>query len=349
LRIQNPVGKQAHDIRIAATEGQEVKRPRLTIEDVTNAAMIESDRKERTLRNRIRHLENELATAAASAERVRKVNAVGVFPSLSRKRQKGDRIRVAFGDLHGCKANGPAVSALLSDIKMLSPDEIILGGDMTDCGGFLAQHHTMGYVAETDYTWEEDIAATNAFLDALQEAAPGAVLLYMEGNHENRVERWIITETLRHPQDARYLRSILGPHNMLRLKERGIRFYARNEQHGNCRQPGFIQRGKCFFVHEISSGRNAASTALNRVGGNVVFFHTHTSDSAIGFRPGVGNIGAWNPGCLCELRPMWQHTRPNDWTHGYAVQMVAANENFLHINVPIVDGQSLLIPFTKKK
>ncbi len=324
-------------------------KERLTVKQVTESRQVETERVERKLKARIRHLEHELSAAAGSAERLRTLKTVKVSPGPSRKRDKEDRIRVAFGDMHGMKADGPAISALLADIGTLDPDEIIIGGDMADCGGFLAQHHTMGYVAETDYTWEEDIAATNAFLNALQTVAPRATIDYLEGNHENRVERWIITQTLRHRKDARLLRSILGPHKMLRIKERGITFYARNEQHGSCRQPGFVQKGKCFFVHEVTSGRNAASAALNKVGGNVVFFHTHTSDSAVGFRPGIGNIGAWNPGCLCELRPMWQHTRPNDWTHGYAVQMVARSNQFLHINVPIVDGRSLLIPFTSKK
>ncbi len=243
----------------------------------------------------------------------------------------------------------PAVAAALEDIRRIDPDEIVIGGDMADCGGFLAQHHVMGYVAETDYSYEEDIAAANTFLDQLQAAAPRAAIHYLEGNHENRVERWIITQTLRHQKDSRLIRSILAPDVMLGLPARGIRFYPRNEVHGDCRQPGFLRRGKCYFVHEISSSANAAADALKKVAGNVVFFHTHREDSARGFRPNVGDIGSWNPGCLCQKRPMWQHTKPNDWTNGYAVQFVAASENFLHINVPIVDGVSLLVPFTSRK
>ncbi len=242
-----------------------------------------------------------------------------------------------------------AVAATLADIRTLDPDEIILGGDMADCGGFLAQHHVWGYVAETDYSYEEDIAATNDFLDQLSAVAPRASIHYLEGNHENRVERWIITQTLRNPKDSRKLRSILAPDVMLGLPARGIRFYPRNEIHGDCRQPGFLRRDKCYFVHEVASSPNAAAKALAKVAGNVVFFHTHCSDAMTGFRPNVGDIGAWNPGCLCQKRPMWQHTRPNEWTNGYAVQFVNAQKNFLHINVPIVDGQSLLVPFTSRK
>jgi len=305
-------------------------------------------RKEKSYKQRISYLERQLSHAAASAEAQLRARAIPLRSGKPRRRTKDDIVRVTFGDVHGCKMDAEAVSALLGDIKILDPDEIVIGGDLTDCGGFLAQHHTLGYVAETEYTWEEDNKAANQFLDKLQAAAPKASIDELEGNHENRVERWIITQTLRNQKDASALCKILGPEAMLRLKERGIRFYARNETHGNCRQPGFLRKGKCFFVHEVSSARNAALAAINLVAGNVVFFHTHRHDAVVGFRPGVGDVGAWNPGCLCQKRPMWQHTKPNDWTHGYGVQLIARSGNFLHINVPIVDGQSLLIPLTKR-
>lgn len=305
-------------------------------------------RKERRLKQRISMLERELAAAATSAEAQRRSQPIKLQPEKARRRGKDDIVRVTFGDMHGCKMERKAVSALLADIRMLDPDEILLGGDMTDCGGFLAQHFTLGYVAETEYCWEKDNATTNAFLDDLQKAAPRARIELLEGNHENRVERWIITQTLRHHRDAAFLRRILGPEAMLKLKGRGIRFYARNEKHGDCRQPGFVRKGKCFFVHEVSSGKGAAVAAINLVAGNVVFFHTHTASNFVGFRAGVGDVGAWNPGCLCQKRPMWQHTRPNDWTNGYGVQLIARSGNFLHTNVPIVDGQSLFLPLTKR-
>jgi predicted MPP superfamily phosphohydrolase len=306
------------------------------------------DRKERILKQRVAQLERELASAAMSAEARRIARPVRTHPGKPRTRTKRDVVRIIFGDVHGCKMEHSSVAALMGDIAILDPDEIVIGGDLTDCGGFLAQHHTLGYVAETEYSWEDDNAAANQFLDALSEAAPKATIEYLEGNHENRVERWIITETLRNHDDAAFLRKILGPEAMLSLPRRGIKFYARNENHGDCRQPGFVRKGKCFFVHEVSSARNAALAAINLVAGNIVFFHTHRAESVVGFRPNIGDVGGWNPGCLCVKRPMWQHTKPNDWTNGYAVQLIAPSENFLHINVPIVDGQSLLIPLTKR-
>jgi hypothetical protein len=61
----------------------------------------------------------------------------------------------------------------------------------------------------------------------------------------------------------------------------------------------------------------------------------------------IGDIRAWNPGCLCQLQPLWCHTRPTDWNHGYGVQSVLPSGEFLHINVPIIEGRSLLMPIWK--
>ena len=33
--------------------------------------------------------------------------------------------------------------------------------------------------------------------------------------------------------------------------------------------------------------------------------------------------------------------------HGYGLQNVGRDEEFLHINVPIVDGKSLMVPLTQ--
>ena len=102
--------------------------------------------------------------------------------------------------------------------------------------------------------------------------------------------------------------------------------------------------GKCHFWHGTSTAKHAASVNLGQIAGNVVYGHTHREDHSSGRPVATGDIGAWNPGCLCQLQPLWCHTRPTSWTHGYGVQLVAPSGRFLHINVRIVEGQSLLLP-----
>jgi hypothetical protein len=251
-------------------------------------------------------------------------------------------IRVICNDVHGSMMDEDAVGAFLSDLKMWNPNEVVLNGDIIECGGFLAAHHTLGYVAQTEYSWQADIAAGNWFLDEVQKAAPNAVIHFIEGNHEDRVERWIVDQTMRHNRDSEFLRTMLSPKTLLRLDERGVKYYERGKHHINGLPPGWIKLGKIFFVHELGGGKNAASKAVGTTAGNVVFAHTHQEDSSTLVLPGVGLVKAWNPGCLCQRQPLWRHSNPTNWSHGYGVQFIEDNGEFLHVNVPIFEGRSLV-------
>lgn len=309
-----------------------------------------------SLQHKIRDLEQQLAATKRKNSLLTEllhrsqqpVRALKMTPA-KRRPTKGDRVRVIIPDSHGSAIDPQAAATFLADLKALDPDEIIMGGDHVDCGGFLAQHHTLGYVAQTNYTYEEDLRAANKFLDEIQKLAPRAEIHTIEGNHERRVETWAVTETLRNSKDSEWLRKLVAPEYQLRLAERGIKYYKQSERYQGIRIPGAIKRGKCYFWHSVSTAKSAALVNLQQFGANVVYFHTHREDSASGVPVGLGDIGAWNVGCLCLRQPLWQHTRPTNWTTGYGVQLVARSGNFLHITARIVDGQSLLLPLINQK
>lgn len=303
----------------------------------------------------IRVLKDELATqrrlngiltqSLQDARARRKVNPIRPVRSC-RKSAGGDLVRVIVSDSHGSGIDPVAIGAILADIKSINPDHIVLLGDHVDCGGFLAQHHTLGFVAETEYSYEDDVAAGNRFLDQLQAAAPRAEIEYIEGNHEQRIERWVVTETLRHAKDSEALRRVLAPNFKLKLKERGIAYYRESECYDNLTIPGTLKRGKCFFTHgAYALGKGAAEKMVKKFMGNVVFGNTHFQDQHTIDSVARGTITAWNPGCTCKKQPMWQHTNPTGWTQGFGMQLVSRSSgNFLHLNIPVLNGLSLLKP-----
>lgn len=298
-------------------------------------------REQEESKRKIAALKDQLRITVDALTRSRRQKRARIQAVKARPRLRGDRVRLIIPDTHGAKADPIAIAACLADAKAIAPHEVILLGDHVDCGGFLAQHHTMGYVAESDYSYEEDIAHANAFLDGLQQAAPAASVEYLEGNHERRVETWCVTETLRHRRDSEMLRRAFAPEYLLDLEARDIRYYRLSEFYDGLPVPGVIKRGKVFFFHGFSTAKNAAAATQAKVAGNCVFAHTHRAQSDISKPMGAGVVGSWNPGCLCVPQPLWQHGRPTDWTHGYAVEFVSRTGNFLHLNVPIIDGQSL--------
>ena len=307
-----------------------------------NWTSIQRETSAKAHKDEVAALELQLKHALLQVDKLEKTKrGKAIIPQAPRHREGNDVIRVIIPDTHGAKVASTAVSAMLADIKALDPEEVILLGDHVDCGGHLAQHQVMGYVAETAYSYEDDIAAANAFLDSLRLAAPAARIEYLEGNHERRVETWCVTQTLRYAKDAEGLRRLYAPEFRLGLEKRGIAYYRQGVFYDSLPIPGVIKRGLCYFFHGFSTARDATAKTIEKIAGNCVFGHTHRAQSDIQRKIGAGVIGAWNPGCLCELQPLWQHTAPTDWTHGYAVQLVSPNGEFLHLNIPIIEGKSL--------
>jgi hypothetical protein len=253
----------------------------------------------------------------------------------------GDRVRICAGDVHGMMMDHKAVAAFLADVKLWDPDEIVLGGDITECGGWLAKHQPIGFIASCDYTYQEDILAANWFLDELQKAAPRARIYYVEGNHEDRVERWIVDETMGSKRDAQFLYAAFSPQTLLRLKERNIEYFRRSVVYVDGAPRGWIRLGKMFFTHTLGKGKNAANQAAAKTAGNVTYFCTHREDTGTMVFPSVGLVKAFNPGCLCSMQPVWCNSDPTNWSQGYGVDIIARSENFQRVHVPIWRGESL--------
>lgn len=288
--------------------------------------------------------QEKLRAAFAEIDRLRHRKPVEVIDvKATPSKRSDDWKRVIIPDSHGNKISRPAAAAMLRDIKTINPDEIVMLGDHLDCGGFLAQHHVMGYVAEVNQTsYADDVEAANQFLDEIIKAAPGAKIHYLEGNHEARVEKWCVTQSLRHQKDAEFLRNLVGVEAVLKLGVRGIQYYRMCDRYDDLPVPGIIRLGQCLFTHGFSTA-SAAATAHARVAGtSIVYGHTHRHQSDILRTVSGGVFGAWCPGALAQIQNYYEHNQPNNHSHGYGLQIVANSGRFLHLQIPILDGESLL-------
>lgn len=252
-----------------------------------------------------------------------------------------NKIRLIIPDSHGNHIDMAAAKALVKDCKALTPDEIVFLGDHLDCGGTFNSHQRT-YTNELTESYEDDCQAANWFLDAVQFASPKAECYYLEGNHEQHVERWA-ARAFHSRKDAEGLLAVYGPEKALRLKDRGVRYFRRSEKYMSLSIEGTIRLGKCYFTHGISASKHASAQHLSRFGANVVFGHTHRAQSTVERTVTSDGFGAWNPGTLAKLQPLYMHTNPSSWSHGYALQFVAPSGRFVHWNVPIMGGQSLML------
>jgi hypothetical protein len=308
-----------------------------TVKDNENAA-IRAELTAATLRAEA--AERQAETAIATLEKSRKVAPPRKL-KVGKAHSKGDFVEVVVGDIHGNQADPLAMAAFLADLKAIQPDRLILGGDIINCGGFLAEHHTLGYVAESTDSYFDDIAQTNHWLDEMENAACPTERVYIMGNHEHRVERWVLGQKLAHHKDIDFLRRQFDPELVLNLKARGYDYIRRDTVYDTCGVPGWVKKDKVFFAHDMGLSKNAASAALSRASANVVFFHTHRADFAAMHLPGSGLITAWNPGCMCRRQPLYMHTNPSSWTHGYLVRFISRSTgNFQTVHIIIDNGVS---------
>ena len=287
------------------------------------------------------------------SNRLEKLKASKAHPKIKigngKGRKKGDFVRCLAGDIHGMKHDPAAVKAWLRDVKTVDPDEVVILGDYIDCGGFLSEYKATNWVDAYGYSYEEDIEATNAILDSLQEAAPRARIEIIEGNHEDRVERYAVSTNPGSRLAAEAVLKAISPEYLCHLKERGITYYRRGEIHNVPNEPGWIRKGKVLMAHRVGTCRNAAMQSVTKTGQNVFYADTHRADHATIKTPANGRIGAWNFGCLCQAaRPLWSRSNYSDWTQGHGVQFVSRSENFLVVPVGIENGESFLTPLLEK-
>jgi hypothetical protein len=262
---------------------------------------------------------------------------------VTKRKGRDDWVRCIIPDSHGSHVDKPAWAACMADIKALDPDEIVHLGDYMDCGGFLAQHQVLGYVAQIDEcSYADDLEAWHGQLDELMSVAPRAKIHLLQGNHLHRIERWAVEESLGKKKDAQLLYDAICPENALDYKGRGIRYAKDGDFHDGVKTRGVIKLGKCFYTHGFAIGRTAAAAHARKIGGPICTGHGHRPYGHYDKTVAHGPFAAWSPGCLSDLNPRWRHTDPNDWGHGHDIQFVARSELFNHVHIPIIDGVSLL-------
>lgn len=273
------------------------------------------------------------------------------IPTVTRSVHGNSFLRGVISDTHGSAIDEVAFASAMADLEAIGVHEIVHLGDAIDCGGFLAERHVWGYVAESSYSFAEDQACANHQFDQLCSIAKK--VHFIEGNHDRRLETWCLTEALRSTRGkdtAFHVNALLKAYaveNILSLEKRGVMHYKQGRKY-DADTPATIKLGKAVFTHGEFTSRHAATKHAESYGTNVFHGHTHRAQCDY-IRTGMGDVMVgWCHGCLCKLQPLWNHTRPTRWTHGYGIQLVRPDGSFLPIHVPIINGESMLADLADK-
>lgn|SRR3990167_8627936 len=165
----------------------------------------------------------------------------------------------------------------------------------------------------------KDYQIANKILDRHQKIIkknnPNAKFTLLEGNHEERIERYINE----HPELEGMLEVEIGLH----LAERGFNWV-------RCWSEGDIYKiGKAYFTHGLYTNQYHAAKMVNAFGTNIFYGHTHD----IQFFPKVlrgknRTLEGGSLGCLCEYDLSYVKGNPTNWQQAFSIMHVLPSGYF---------------------
>jgi len=229
-----------------------------------------------------------------------------------------------LSDIHIPYHDEIAVAAAIAHGKKKKPDVIILNGDIGDFYG-VSRHDK-----DPRRSLADELDAIRQFLFYLRKQFPNARILYKIGNHEARMEMFLV-------KNAPVL---LGVSDfelpvLLKFEESKIELVP---------SLTLIRLGSLpiYHGHELPQGMsspvNPARGIWMRVQESLICGHWHrTSEHTESTGLNKKLSSCWSTGCLCDLTP--DYAIVNRWNHGFAWVETQADGNYEVTNHKIINGR----------
>ena len=211
---------------------------------------------------------------------------------------------VALPDIHYPYQDKGSLAVVGEFLKDLQPNYIIYMGDQMDLEMLMNRRKgipdTSSIVA--------DYEGFNEIMEHHIKLCPGAKIIFLEGNHEYRVE-FLLQE---HP----WLKgSGIEIAKYFRFKERQIEYVRYNK---------LYTLGKKSWTHGFYYNVHHASKTVMQFYRCISYGHTHDRQAYTQINPAdIEDVHlAQSIGCLCNVNPNWRKNRPNRWVHGLEVTYI---------------------------
>jgi hypothetical protein len=245
----------------------------------------------------------------------------------------GERKAILFYDVHQPYHNKAIYDIAIGYAKNWNPDEIYIGGDFVDFKDIS--------------TWKDDplrmpfkdeVSLVKDNLLSIRESFPDARITYIEGNHENRLARYMWAKA---PEFCGLPE--LAFERLMGLENIGISYVSNVDRLNLGLRP--VKIGKLYILHghEIMLGSgtvNLARTMYLKTHVNVIFGHHHQSQNYVFKKLDGSYEGSWCVGCLCNLSERFQPM--NNWINGFCTVKYNPSTGYFKVrNKLIIDGQIL--------
>lgn len=221
---------------------------------------------------------------------------------------------------------------VLPFVEDLKPDGIILNGDVVDCYSI----SDFDKDPLTTATLGREVTLAQGLMARLRAANPRAELIWLGGNHEDRLRRHVwkhpeLLERLDRASKKRVVATLDFP-EVFSVVSYGFRW----KPYGDTQM-----LGKLMVTHGSMVNKHSGQTArshFERYGNSVLVGHTHRGGAF--YKRNVRGVHvAYENFCLCRLDPEYV-THP-DWQQGFSVVHVAFNGFFSVQQIPILPGNRL--------
>ena len=221
----------------------------------------------------------------------------------------GERKVLMLYDAHIPYHDVDAYSICMDYAREWQPDEIIIAGDFVD---FKDISSWKGDPRRATFADEIDIV--RVYLAHLRGLFPHKNIVYIEGNHEHRLARYL---WMKAPELCRLPEMTVI--NLLNLNDLGIEYISNVERMNAGVEPYKI--GKLFVLHghEINMSYNVVNMARNmylKTHVNTIFGHHHQSQQYTAKKLDNTHEGTWMVGGLCKLSE--SYAPMTNWNHGFA-------------------------------
>ena len=232
---------------------------------------------------------------------------------------------VVIPDMHIPYHDGRVWECILEVIRRTKPSGIVVIGDFSDF--YSVSSHAKDPRRKIDF--DDEVAATKRERARLEKAAGKAWLHFCRGNHETRLDRYIV-------DNAPQLHSSINSRELLGF----------SDSWGWTEYGDWFSYGKCNFTHDVGrTGVNTARQSLVDFGGNIVVGHSHrlgvsyqgTTRGEVHFGLNVGFGGDF---AMIDYYHRAKALR--DWQHGFGVVSFDSFGYCWAQAVPILRGRAVV-------
>ena len=232
-------------------------------------------------------------------------NPYGLFPSSAETylpyEIKSQRTLI-ISDLHFPYQHNKSIELALDFGKQKKVDCILINGDLLDFATI--SRHEKDFRARSVV---EEFESVRAFLNALRKNFPKVKIVFKEGNHDERWEKWLYLKAPEIFDDIEFRlenRLGLGKLNIDIVKDK---------------RPVKIGKLTVLHGHELaggSGGVNPARATFLKTLDSVIVGHYHKTSSHTETTMNGDVISVESQGCLCGMNPLYMPI--NKWNLGFS-------------------------------